>query len=138
MSLVLEWTALHQWELMENWDRMRRDELPASIETLQWEFAMSPKLIQVIYAGELRLELVFEDGVKSIVDFKPRLTGRGGIWSPLLDTEYFKLARLDPELQTVAWPNGADICPDVLYGLATGHPLPDARTQGAVGSTLRS
>jgi hypothetical protein len=34
MSLVLEWAALHQWELMENWDRMRRDELPQSIEPL--------------------------------------------------------------------------------------------------------
>jgi hypothetical protein len=34
MSLVMEWTALHQWELMENWDRMRRDELPMSIEPL--------------------------------------------------------------------------------------------------------
>lgn len=35
MSLVLEWTALHQSELMANWDRMRRDEAPLPIEPLQ-------------------------------------------------------------------------------------------------------
>jgi hypothetical protein len=34
ISLVLEWAALHQLELMENWDRMRRDEAPQPIEPL--------------------------------------------------------------------------------------------------------
>jgi phosphomannomutase len=34
MSLVLEWTALHQRELMENWNCMRNDELPLPIEPL--------------------------------------------------------------------------------------------------------
>jgi len=34
VSLVLEWAALHQWELMENWNRMRRGEEPAAIEPL--------------------------------------------------------------------------------------------------------
>jgi len=28
VSLVLEWAALHQSELLENWERMRRDEEP--------------------------------------------------------------------------------------------------------------
>lgn len=88
---------------------------------------MSSKVIGVVHAGEYRLELTFEDGLKSTVDFKQRLADRGGIWSPLHDIEYFKQARIDPDLQTVVWPNGVDICPDVLYGLASGHPLPEAR-----------
>ncbi len=33
-SLVFEWAALHQSELMENWNRCRRQEQPNSIEPL--------------------------------------------------------------------------------------------------------
>ena len=34
-SMVLEWAALHQQELLENWNRCRRAESPASIEPLE-------------------------------------------------------------------------------------------------------
>jgi hypothetical protein len=34
ISLVMEWAAMHQPELMENWDRMRNDEDPFPIEPL--------------------------------------------------------------------------------------------------------
>ncbi|MCC6160301.1 MAG: DUF4160 domain-containing protein [Deltaproteobacteria bacterium] len=33
-SLVLEWAALHQAELLANWDRMRRGEKPEPIAPL--------------------------------------------------------------------------------------------------------
>lgn len=33
-SLVLEWTALHQKELADNWDRCRRGEPPRLLEPL--------------------------------------------------------------------------------------------------------
>jgi uncharacterized protein DUF2442 len=31
------------------------------------------------------------------------------------DREVFRSVRVDDELGTIVWPNGADICPDVLY-----------------------
>ena len=34
LSLVLEWAALHQVELIENWNRMRRDDPALPIEPL--------------------------------------------------------------------------------------------------------
>jgi len=34
LSLVLEWAALHQIELIENWNRMRRDDPALPIEPL--------------------------------------------------------------------------------------------------------
>lgn len=34
-SLVLEWTALHQEELSQNWERCRNAQAPFSIEPLQ-------------------------------------------------------------------------------------------------------
>ena len=33
-SMVLEWTALHQRELMDDWDRCRTGQLPEPIEPL--------------------------------------------------------------------------------------------------------
>ena len=38
----------------------------------------------------------------------------GTMDAPLKDSAFFAQARVDPELETVVWPNGYDICPDVL------------------------
>jgi len=46
-----------------------------------------------------------------------------GVFAPLRDPAYFAQVRVDPELGTVAWPNGADLDPDVLYGRITGAPV---------------
>jgi hypothetical protein len=45
------------------------------------------------------------------------------VFEPLLDMNYFAQVHVDPELGTVAWPNGADLDPDVLYGEITGTPV---------------
>ena len=34
-SLVIEWTALHQRELLENWRRIRNNQAPHKIEPLE-------------------------------------------------------------------------------------------------------
>jgi hypothetical protein len=34
-SMVLEWTALHQQELLENWPRCRQAEPPAAVAPLE-------------------------------------------------------------------------------------------------------
>ena len=34
-SMVLEWAALHQPELLDNWQRCRRHEQPAAVEPLE-------------------------------------------------------------------------------------------------------
>jgi hypothetical protein len=49
----------------------------------------------------------------------PRLSFQG-IFAPLRDPANFAQLRVDPELGTVAWPNGADLDPGVLYGRITG------------------
>ncbi len=70
-------------------------------------------------AGDYRLYLRFEDGAEGVVDLKPRLSFRG-VFAPLKDPAYFAKVRVDPELGTIAWPNGADLDPDVLYAWVTG------------------
>jgi hypothetical protein len=41
------------------------------------------------------------------------------------DIEFFKRVRVDLEVGTRVWPKEVDFCPDVLYGEATGQPLPE-------------
>lgn len=34
---------------------------------------------------------------------------------PFRDIEFFKSVKLDKHTGTIVWPNGVDLCPDVLY-----------------------
>jgi len=70
-----------------------------------------------------RIELSFADGIQGIVDLTNRIVGRGGVFGPLEKQEYFCQVAVDHELGTIVWPNGADICPDLLYAWATGRPV---------------
>jgi hypothetical protein len=69
------------------------------------------------------LELVFEDGLRAVVDMDRIVKSYTGVFAPLLDPNYFQRVKVDPELGTIVWPNGADVCPDVLYSLASGKPI---------------
>jgi hypothetical protein len=69
-----------------------------------------------------RLHLRFEDGAEGVVDLAPHLSFHG-VFELLRDLAYFAQARVDPDLGTVVWPNGADLDPDVLYSRITGTPI---------------
>ena len=59
-----------------------------------------------------RVSLLFEDGTERELDLEPFL--RGPVFEPVrADAAYFRSLRV--EGGTIAWPNGADIDPDVLY-----------------------
>jgi hypothetical protein len=73
-------------------------------------------LIDVIEAQYVRDFIVwvkFEDGSEGEIDLSGELYGP--VFEPLRDVDYFKLVRVDPELGTIAWPNGADLAPEFLY-----------------------
>ena len=53
-----------------------------------------------------------------------QLVSFSGIFAPLRDQAEFLCVRVNPELGTICWPNGADLDPDVLYSLVTGKTLP--------------
>jgi hypothetical protein len=72
--------------------------------------------------GDHRLHLRFEDGVEGVVDLASHLSFRG-VFEPMRDPDWFAQVRVDKELGTVVWPNGADLDPDVLYGRLTGTPI---------------
>lgn len=72
--------------------------------------------------GDYRLRLRFEDGVEGEIDLAPVLSFRG-VFEALRDRAYFARIRVDPELGSVSWPNGADLDPDLLYARLTGAPI---------------
>ena len=84
---------------------------------------MSPQVKDVRYLEGHRLELLFADGLRAVVDFEQRVKSHGGVWKPLHDPAYFRQVRIEAEAGTLVWPNGVDVCPDVLYALASGKPL---------------
>lgn len=60
------------------------------------------------------LRVTFTDGTTRVVDMTPYL--EGPIFEPLRrDVSLFRSVVVDRELGTLVWPNGADICPDLLY-----------------------
>jgi len=71
--------------------------------------------------GPYTLEIGFDDGLVRTIDFRPVL--RGNIFGPLIDMELFNGVTLDPEVQTIVWPNGADFDPATLHdwGLYVGE-----------------
>ena len=74
-------------------------------------------LIDVVNVETLepyRLRLRFADGLEGDVDLE-RLIAFEGVFAPLRDHEMFARVRVDPELGTIAWPNGADLDPLVLH-----------------------
>jgi hypothetical protein len=70
-----------------------------------------------------RLKLTFADGLSAIVEMDRVIGGYSGVFACLMDDRYFEQVRVDPELGTIVWPNGADVCPDVLYSFASGQPI---------------
>jgi len=66
-----------------------------------------------LYVSEYKLLLTFEDGSAKRVDLEPYLGGE--IFEPLRDIEYFKTVRVNSEIDTIVWDNGADMSPDFLY-----------------------
>jgi len=78
---------------------------------------------QAIPLNNHRLDLTFEDGLRAVVDMNAIIKEYKGVFAPLLDEAYFQQVKVNSELGTIVWPNGADICPDVLYSAASGKPI---------------
>ncbi len=68
------------------------------------------------------LHLRFEDGVEGEVDISEMLSFCG-VFTGLKNREEFVKVYADPETGTIAWPNGADIDPVVLYARVTGQDI---------------
>ena len=65
---------------------------------------------EIVSAYTLRVR--FDDATEQTIDF--RLILAGELYGPLRNLELFNQVRIDREVETLVWPNGADFDP--------GHP----------------
>lgn len=84
-----------------------------------------PRVASVEVVPPYGLHLSFTDGTSGVVDGSRWLRDEPlGIFAPLKDPAQFAKVYLRPDLGTIAWSDDVDLCPDVLYALAHGIPLP--------------
>lgn len=60
-----------------------------------------------------RIKVCFDDGREGIADIREAL--EGPMFESLKDPDVFRKFRVDEELQTITWPNGADLAPEYIY-----------------------
>ena len=60
-----------------------------------------------------RVEVCFDDGREGIADLAEVIDGP--MFEPLKTPEVFRALRVDSELRTIVWPNGADLAPEYIY-----------------------
>lgn len=65
------------------------------------------------YLRDYLVEVTFNNGRSGCADLSEAL--RGPMFEPLKDVSVFSRLRVDEELQTVAWENGADLAPEYIY-----------------------
>jgi hypothetical protein len=69
------------------------------------------------YLHDYVIWLRFNDGAEGETDLRHDLSGE--VFEPLKDLSSFKRFRVDPEMQTIVWDNGADMAPEFLYDKMT-------------------
>lgn len=67
------------------------------------------------YVNDFKIWVSFDDGTAGEVDLEDSLNGP--VFEPLKAVEMFAKVSVDPELETVVWPNGADLAPEFLKAL---------------------
>ncbi len=70
-------------------------------------------VVEAKYERDYIIHLKFNDGAEGFVDLAKELHGE--MFAPLKDKERFKAFRVDPELNTIVWENGADLAPEFLH-----------------------
>ena len=59
------------------------------------------------------LRVRFNDETEQMINFRPVLAGE--LYRPLLDLSLFNQVKIDSEVHTLVWPNGADFDPATLH-----------------------
>ena len=74
---------------------------------------MKPHLKSLRHNGDFRIGFIYDDGLVAELDFERYARkAHGPMAEPLQDDQFFSQAYIDHGVLT--WPNGYDICPDVL------------------------
>ena len=64
--------------------------------------------------NDYRLEVVFEDNKRGVIDFSDYLS-KGGVFEKFKDINFFKNFTVSKDLGTIIWGDEIDIAPETLY-----------------------
>ncbi|CAK8719095.1 DUF2442 domain-containing protein [Candidatus Electronema halotolerans] len=65
------------------------------------------------HLDEYKVEVAFNNGRKGIADLSEAL--HGPIFEPLKQPSAFSAFAVDEHLETLVWPNGADLAPEYIF-----------------------
>ena len=68
------------------------------------------------YIGDYKVKVTFSSGRTGVADLSSTL--KGPVFEALQNKSLFSKLKVDEELETIVWPNGADIAPEYIYHLA--------------------
>ena len=71
------------------------------------------KVCSVKIVAPYTLQVRFDDQTEQTIHFRPVLAGE--LYGPLREPTLFNQVRIDPEVHTLVWPNGADFDPATLH-----------------------
>ena len=71
------------------------------------------RVVSFEIVGPYRIHVRFNDETTQDIDFRPVLEGE--LFGPLVDEVLFNQVRIDSEVHTLVWPNGADFDPATLH-----------------------
>lgn len=72
---------------------------------------MPATIKSIEYLDGYVIRATLDDGTTRDIDFEPHLWGP--IFETLRDPALFRTGEVDKDSQTVVWPNGADVAPEV-------------------------
>ena len=72
-----------------------------------------PRVLRAEYVRDYVIHVWFSDGIQGEIGLEGELDGE--VFEPLRDISFFRQFRVDSELHTLTWPNGADFAPEFLY-----------------------
>ena len=71
------------------------------------------KVRSVKIVAPYTLRVGFDDATEQVIDFRPVLAG--ALHRPLRELALFNQVKIDSEVHTLVWPNGADFDPSTLH-----------------------
>jgi hypothetical protein len=71
------------------------------------------RIVSFEHVAPFTVRIMFDDGTAQVIDFGPILAGE--LFGPLQNPALFSQVRIDPEVHTLVWPNGADFDPAILH-----------------------
>jgi len=70
-------------------------------------------IIEAKYLSDYKIEVLFNNGQKGVADLSRILKGK--IFEPLKEKTVFAQFKINKELETIVWQNGADLAPEFIY-----------------------